>query len=53
MYYFAKVLQAAALSIILIDFLRSFPELMSRAILGVCIVMFIAGWVINRFVVKQ
>lgn len=52
MYYFAKVLQAAALAIILIDFLRTFPELMSRTILVVCIAMFTSGWLINRYFIR-
>ncbi len=53
MYYVAKILQAAALSIILIDFLRNFPELMSRTVLVICVVMFTSGWIINRYFVGQ
>lgn len=53
MYYFAKILQAAALSIILIDFLRNFPELMSRTVLVVCITMFTTGWLLNRYFIRQ
>ena len=53
MYYVAKMLQAAALSIILIDFLRNFPELMSRTVLIVCIALFTCGWIINRYFVRK
>lgn len=53
MFYLGKILQAAALSVILIDFLRNFPELMSRKILIICIAMFTCGWIINRYLVKS
>lgn len=53
MFYFAKILQALGLTIILIDFLRNFPELMSRTILVISIGLFTSGWILNRFFVKQ
>ena len=53
MFYFAKILQAVGLTIILIEFLRSFPALMSRAVLVASIGLFTIGWVINRYMIKQ
>ena len=52
MYYLAKVLQAAALTIILAGFLLKFPHLMSRTTLGIGIALFTLGWATQRFLVK-
>jgi len=53
MYYVGKLIQGLGLTIILFDYLRTFPELMSRKILIIGIVMFTAGWVLNRYLLKQ
>lgn len=53
MYLLAKCAQAAGLTIILIDFLRNFPNLMSRTILCVGIGVFFFGWSINKFLLKK
>lgn len=53
MFYAGKLIQAAGLAIILFDFIRSFPELMSRTVLCAGIGIFTAGWLINRFLIKQ
>ena len=53
LYYLAKLLQATALTIMLIDFLRRFPSLMSREILGLGIILFIIGWLIERVVPRK
>jgi len=53
MYYLGKILQATGLTIILIDFLRKFPQLMSRTVLCVGIGIFTFGWIINRFFIKN
>ena len=53
MFYAVRLLQACGLTIILIDFLRNFPDLMSRLVLCVGIGMFTLGWLINKFVLKQ
>ncbi|MBP9853257.1 MAG: hypothetical protein KBD53_00140 [Candidatus Omnitrophica bacterium] len=53
MYYAGKILQAMGLTIILIDYIRAFPNLMSRTILWVGIGLFTCGWLINRFLIKN
>lgn len=53
MYYVGKIMQATGLTVILIDYMRSFPELMSRTVLGVGIGVFTVGWLINRFLIKN
>lgn len=49
MYYLAKLLQAAGLTIVLIDFIRRFPNLMSMQILGAGVAVFVLGWFVERF----
>jgi len=48
-----KLIQGLGLSVILFDYVRNFPELMSRKILIVGIVMFILGWIINKYLLKN
>ena len=48
LYYLAKLLQAAGMTVILIDYIRHFPELMSRTVLGIGIAVFAAGWGLER-----
>ena len=48
MYYLAKFLQAAGLTIILIDFIRRFPNLMNMRVLGAGIAVFTFGWLLER-----
>lgn len=52
MYYIAKIAQAAGLGVILIDYLRHFPELMNRRVLAAGIMLFVFGWVIQKFFLK-
>ena len=53
MYYFAKVLQAGGLTVIVIDFFRRFPEVMNRKILAAGIGLFFCGWVIEKVMVRR
>lgn len=53
MYYLGKIIQATGLTIILIDYIRFFPQLMSRIVLCVGIGVFTLGWLINRFFMKN
>lgn len=53
MFYLAKFLQAAGLIIVLFDFLRHFPELMNFRILAVGASFFLAGWLIQHYLLKK
>jgi len=53
MYYAAKILQAAGLSIIMIGFIQKFPKLMYPKILVLGIGLFMTGWFINRFLLRK
>ena len=53
MYYIAKIAQAAGLTIILIGFIKSIPNLMNPRIFGVGILLFIFGWIITQFMLKK
>ena len=52
MYHIAKIAQAAGLTIIGVDFIRSFPAVMNRKILSTGIILFLFGWIIERYMLK-
>jgi len=52
MYYIAKLFQAAGLTIIFTDFALNYPQLMSRTTLGIGIIFFLSGWIIQNFLLK-
>lgn len=52
MYYLAKLAQASGLTVISVGYVLSFPNLMSRKLLLLGIVIFVFGWVIERFLLK-
>jgi hypothetical protein len=53
MYYAVKIIQAAGLAVILIDYARHFPELMDRRVLGAGIALFICGWAVQKLFLKE
>jgi len=53
MYYVAKFLEAAGMTVILIEFLRHFPALMSIKVFGAGIAVFGIGWVTERYLLKR
>jgi len=53
MYYLAKIAQAAGLTVIGIGFVAAFPKLMNTRILSVGVVLFISGWITERFLLKR
>ena len=53
MYYIGKILQACGLAIILVGFLRRFPELMDHRSLLVGIMVFFCGWLVDRYLLKK
>ena len=52
MYYLSKIIQALGLTLILIGFVKSFPNLMDRTLLVIGIGVFVLGWCIQRFMLK-
>ena len=53
MYYLAKFAQASGLTVISIGYVLSFPHLMSRRLLSLGIMLFVFGWIIERFLLKH
>ena len=53
MFYLGKLFQAAGLVVILIAFLKDFPQLMGYKELVVGIILFGMGWIIDRYLVKR
>lgn len=53
MYYLAKLAQASGLTVILVGYALSFPDLMSRKVLLLGIILFAFGWIIDRFLLRN
>ena len=53
MYFIAKLAQAVGLTVILIGFVRSFPDLMNTRLLAAGIILFTFGWLIQKFMLKR
>jgi len=52
MFYLAKLLQAVGLIMVLLNFLQHFPELMNFRVLAIGTALFLAGWLIQRYLLK-
>ena len=52
MYYLAKIAQACGLVVILAGFLARFPNLMNTKILAMGLMIFLFGWIVQRFLLK-
>ena len=53
MYYIIKLIQAVGLTIIFIDFLREFPEIMNMRLFGVGIGAFVLGWILEKIFLRK
>jgi len=53
MYYIAKIAQATGLTVVLIGFLKDFPRLMNPRIFGIGALIFVFGWIVQRFMLKR
>lgn len=53
MYYAAKILEGAGLVIVAVGFMIAFPELMSMRTLGIGVLLFVCGWLIDQYVLKS
>jgi len=53
MYYLIKLIQATGLTLILIGFIKNFPELMDMKLFGYGIAFFASGWIIQKLLLKQ
>jgi len=53
MYYVAKIIQAGGLTLILIGFLLKFPKLMNPRLFIVGLIIFLAGWISEKFLLKK
>lgn len=53
MYCIAKIAQASGLTILLIGFLKDFPRLMSPKVFGIGALIFVFGWIVQRFMLRR
>jgi len=49
MFYISKVLQLIGISIIGIGFISQFPNLLDYNLLGIGMLFFIMGWIVQKF----
>ncbi len=53
MYYLAKIAQAAGLTIIIVNFITYFPKLLNFKIFLTGGILFLFGWIVQRFLLKS
>ena len=53
MYYLAKIAQAGGLTVIMIGFLKSLPNLIDKNIFIIGAILFGLGWVIETFFLQK
>jgi len=53
LYWVAKFLEAAGLGLLAYAFLRTFPEKMNYKVFGVSILLFVCGWIMERYLLKR
>ena len=52
MYYIAKALEFLGLAIMLVGFVINFPKLMNPYFFIYGLVLFITGWIIDKYILK-
>jgi hypothetical protein len=53
LFYFAKTIECIGLVIIAVGFIERYPQLMNPKILLAGMLIFICGWMIERFLLKR
>lgn len=53
MYWIAKIFQASALTVMAWGFIKNYPHLMPYNIILVSGVLFIAGWVVQTYMLRS
>lgn len=53
MYYIAKFFQASGLVLLAYAFILTFPEKLNYRVLGVSIILFICGWIAEKYLLRK
>ena len=53
MYYVAKFLEASGLALLAYAFVRTFPEKLNYRVFGVSALLFVCGWIIEKYLLKK
>lgn len=53
MYAAAKLLEAVGLTLVAVGFATAFPDLMNMRLAAAGIVLFLVGWVIEKYLLKR
>lgn len=53
MYFAAKFLEASGLGLLAYAFIRTFPEKLNYRVLGISVILFVCGWIIEKYLLKK
>ncbi|MBP6343813.1 MAG: hypothetical protein KA403_07765 [Candidatus Omnitrophica bacterium] len=53
MYFAAKLLEATGLGLLGYAFIKTFPEKLNYKVLGVSVILFACGWIIEKYILKR
>lgn len=53
MYYVAKVLEGLGLAVVAGGFMIAFPDLMNMRVLGIGLLLFTIGWIMDQYLLKS
>ena len=53
MYYVAKVLESLGLAVVGGGFMIAFPDLMNMRVLGIGLLLFTIGWIMDQYLLKS
>jgi|CXWL01.1.fsa_nt_gi hypothetical protein len=52
-YYVAKFLEASGLGLLAYAFLKTFPDKLNYRVLGISILLFFSGWIMEKYLLKK
>lgn len=53
MYYAAKFLEASGLGLLAYAYIKTFPDKLNYRVFGVSILLFLSGWIIEKYILKK
>ncbi len=53
LYWVAKFLEASGLGVLGYAFIKTFPDRMNYKVLGFSVLLFVCGWIMERFLLRR
>jgi hypothetical protein len=53
MYWAAKFLEASGLALLAYAFVRTFPDKLNYKVFGASVLLFVCGWIMERYLLKK